>query len=862
MRSRVLSGAVAPHLVGRAQELQQFDELTRRVIDGDGAVVCVVGEPGIGKTALLTAIRDALQERGTDVHEVALDETDRRRPLAIVRALFPGSPHSEPGRAIDRAIGVVELLAAQGPVALLVDDLQWADDSSLDVVNAIARRAVTLGVLVAATTRHAPMSKQVARFQDLAEANGACLRPEPLDDHQVAELVADRVGARPGGRLLDFVASSAGNPFLLTELLTGLIEDGLVIELDGVAELVVDAPLPVDLSRRLATRTLTAMPSGELLVRAAAVMPGGVTVDELAEILDLPISQVLVSALEGVELGVFVDVDTRLMFRHDLLRQSVLDHTPKSIRRTLSHHAAEVLAARSADPDRVTACLLEATDVDDPHDVARLLDIGRSYLADHPSAAADLLERALDGLAPGDRRIRDVVIALGWALVEGGRSDEVEALLCTWVGDFRPDEPISIQRLRGEAAALAGRIDHVAAHYADLDASTAMGMYDRNDAEAVDAIAELARLRASMGRSGEAVTLLDWVQASPTAPSVSRQVTIACVRSLVAAVAGRFEESATFAHRALSVLETGGVGAAASPTSHLSLAIALDQLGDPVGALRATTLVRSASAMPAWGPPMLQFFAGVTLFRRGDWDDALAEVDAGLRTADEAGFGMAAFWPPSVGALISTARGETSAAHRWLDHAHTETSSLALGREWLAYATALTLEADGDCDGAASMVAFAAEAIIAAEVPALLLNGGPEMVRLLLDGGRVALARTIADELASLTNATASPVVAALAGWSKGLIAGDPDPIVNAAEMLGAVPRVPEEARALADAAVVTARVGSMATPACWPSGPSSATTVWEPSSGGAASAVSCAPGVWTFARVAARSDRRPDGRA
>ncbi len=807
MRSRVLSRAVAPHLVGRAQELEQFDGFARRVTDRIGSVVCVVGEPGIGKTALLTVVRDGLLERGVEVLEVALDETDRRRPLSIVRSLFPGATNSESGSAIDKAIGAVERLAANGPVALLVDDLQWADDSSLDVVNAIGRRAVTLGVLVIATARRQPTSTQVLRFQELAAASGACLRPDPLDARQVAELVADRVNGRPGPRLLGLVSSTAGNPFLVTELVVGLVEDGQVIESDGDAELAVDAPLPVDLSRRLATRTLTALPGGELLVRTAAVMPGGVTVDELAEILDLPISQVLVSALAAVEVGVFVDVETRLMFRHDLLRQSVLDQTPSSIRRTLSRHAADVLTARLADPDRVTACLLEATDVDDPRDVQRLFVVGRSYLADHPSAAADLLERGLDGLAPGDQRVHEVVIDLGWALVAAGRSAEVEALLRARIGEFRLDEPIAIQRLRGGAAALAGRLDHVAEHYADLDASAVVGMYDSNDAESVDAVAELAQLRASMGRVDEAVSLLDWVEASPTAPSLGRAVTIACVRSLLAAVGGRFEESATFARSALSRLQTDGASAAASPTSHLTLAIALDQLGDSTGALRATQ-VGAGPPMPVWGTPMLQFFAGVTLFRRGDWDDALAEVDGGLHAADEAGFGMAAFWPPSIGALIATARGDAPAAHRWLDHARTETSSLALGREWLAYATALTLEADGDRGGAASVVVFAAEAIVAAELPALLLNGGPEMVRLLLDDGRVTLAQTVSDELVSLTDVTGSPVVAALAGWSTGLMDSDPAPIVHAAERLLAVPRVPEAARALADAAVVTARLG------------------------------------------------------
>lgn len=808
MRSRLLSRLVATQLVGRAHELDQLEDLGRRATTGLGAVVCVVGEPGIGKTSLLAATRAQLVDLGVDVHESSLDETDRRRPLSIVRSLLPNMAGPIDGGAIDQAIASVEQLAARGAIALLVDDLQWADDASLDVINAIARRAETLGVLLVATTRPQPMLPQVARFLELASAMGSCMRPPRLDDDHIAALVANRLNAVPGPRLLDALASTAGNPFLVTELVAGFVEEGQVITSDGAAELTIEAPLPGDLSRRLAMRTIAAVPGGELLVRAAAVMPGGVTVDELAELLDLRISEALVIALAAVDVGVLVDAETALMFRHDLLRQSVLEQTPSSIRRTLSGHAADVLIARGADPERVTACLLEGTDVDDPRDIDRLLTTGRSYLSKHPAAAADLLARAIEGLDRHDVRTCRTVTELGWAYVAAGRSGEVDGLLRSRVGQFRLDEPISIQRLRGIALALAGRIDQVAANYADLDADEAISRYDQTDSESVDAIAELAQLRASTGRMNEALQLLEWVDASPTPPSPNRTVTMACVRSLLAAVAGRFEDAAACARDALAQLDRDRSGLASSATSRLTLAIALDQLGDSAGALIATTEIDADRTMPMWGPPLLQCFAAVVLYRRGDWDDALAEIDGGMHAADEAGLGMAAFWPPSTGALVATARGDAPAAHAWLEQANAATSSLALGREWLALATALTIEADGDCAGAAAILAATAEAILAADLPALLLNGGPEMVRLLLDDGRTSLAERVTDALASLTEVSGSPIAAALADWSAGLIASDPHLIVQAAETLTAVPRVPEAARAFSDGAVVTARVG------------------------------------------------------
>ncbi len=799
---------MSTHLVGRAHELEQLEDLGRRVTTGSGAAVCVVGEPGIGKTSLLAAARRHLDELGVDVSEASLDETDRRRPLSIVRSLLPDVSRPLDGTAIDSVIAAVERLAARSAVALLIDDLQWADDASLDVINAIARRAETLGVLLVATTRPQPVLPQVARFEEFAAAKGWCMRPAPLDDDDVAALVADRLAATPGPRLLNALTSTAGNPFLVTELVTGFVEEGHVVATEGTAELAVDAPLPGDLSRRLAKRTIAAVPGGELLVRAAAVMPGGVTVDELAELLDLGISEVLVTALAAVEAGVLVDAETALMFRHDLLRQSVLEHTPSSIRRTLSHHAADVLIARGADPERVTACLLEGTDIDESRDVERLLATGRSFASRHPGAAADLLARAIDGLDHRDERSRQAVTELGWAYVAAGRAGDVDALLRSRIGPFRLDETIPIQRLRGIAAALAGRIDQVAANYADLDPDQVIGRYDPTDTDAVDAIAELAQLRASTGRMSEAHQLLAWVEASPTTPTPNRVVTIACVRSLLAAVAGRFEEAATSARDAIAQLRLDTFGTASSATSRLTLAIALDQLGDSAGALAATTDIDADRRLPPWGPPLLQHFASVTLFRRGDWDDALAEIDGGMRAADEAGMGMAAFWPLSIAALVATARGDAAGAHTYVDQARTTMSSVALGREWLALATALTIEADGDSAGAAAILATAAEAILAADLPALLLNGGPDMVRLLLQDGRTVLAERVTEALVALTSVSGSPISAALADWAVGLTNSDSHLVVQAAERLVAVPRSPEAARAFADGAVMTARVG------------------------------------------------------
>jgi DNA-binding CsgD family transcriptional regulator/tetratricopeptide (TPR) repeat protein len=376
------------------------------------------------------------------------------------------------------------------------------------------------------------------------------------------------------------------------------------------------------------------------------------------------------------------------------------------------------------------------------------------------------------------------------------------------LGQLAGPRPLELLRLEGVALSLTGRLGDAAAQYEALDTAGLPDQLDGDDEEVVDAVAELALLRVTSGRLSEARRLIDWVESSPAPESSFRQASVSTARAWLSASQGAFEVATRHARTALeAVPQDHTLGATAgSPT--LALGLALDALGDGDGALAVLRQGGTSEGVPRWAPPLLQFGAAVTLFRRGDWDDALAEAEAGLLSAEENSLGLGVFWPFAIGTLVSCARGELAQAQGWLERGRTVTAPRALGTEWLAYASAVRHEALGDSEAAAAVLERLTLAVIDAGASAMLLNSGADMVRLALATGRATAATRVAEALDDMTRRTASPVVAAMATWAGGLLQDDPRELEAAGHQLAAHRRVPEAARACHDAAVAAARAG------------------------------------------------------
>lgn len=205
-------------LVGRESEL---DELARLTAAG-GAVV-LVGDAGIGKTALLRELRDRAQARVLSTTGVPTESDlafggiaellgpvaaqvldlggPRGEALASALALGPASP----GDRLAVAVGTLDVLRAVAPVLVLVDDLQWLDAASRECLLAVARRCGDDGVTVVASARPGTLPEGHGVRESVVE---------PLSPEAARRLLDDPDAARADG----IIALARGNPLALREL--------------------------------------------------------------------------------------------------------------------------------------------------------------------------------------------------------------------------------------------------------------------------------------------------------------------------------------------------------------------------------------------------------------------------------------------------------------------------------------------------------------------------------------------------------------------------------------------------------------------------------------------------------------------
>ena len=162
--------APAPRICGREAEIGALGEALGRVAAGGPAIVLVEGEAGIGKTRLLAEVLADARGRGMQVAAGRAEELERTRPFGLLAAALgcarssadprraaiagllaaqgagdqgPITVTSDPGlrfRVVDAFTDLVEELALAGPVVIGLDDLQWADPSSLLTLGALGRR--------------------------------------------------------------------------------------------------------------------------------------------------------------------------------------------------------------------------------------------------------------------------------------------------------------------------------------------------------------------------------------------------------------------------------------------------------------------------------------------------------------------------------------------------------------------------------------------------------------------------------------------------------------------------------------------------------------------------------------------------
>ncbi|HEY2441695.1 MAG TPA: AAA family ATPase [Streptosporangiaceae bacterium] len=393
---------LSPALLNRVQERTTLDDLLGDLRSGQGRALTMRGEAGVGKSALLeylvaaavdmrvaraAGVESEMELPFAGLHLLCVPLLDRlealpgpqRDALGVAFGLRVGSP---PDRFLV-ALAVLTLLAEaaeERPLLCVIDDAQWLDLASAQVLAFAARRllAEPVGLVFAAREP----GEQFRGVDDL-EVPG-------LADQDARTLLQSVIRFRLDQSVLDqIVAEAGGNPLALLELPRGLAQ----AQLAGGLGLVGVQPIPARVEQAFGRR-LEALPADtRSLMLIAAAEPTGDPVLMWRAAARLGIQA---SAAEAAQADGLLETGTRVRFRHPLVRSAVYAAASLPQRRA-THRALAEVTDRGRDPDRRAWHLAAAAPGPDEQAAAELeRSAGRAQARGGIAAAAASLERAVE----------------------------------------------------------------------------------------------------------------------------------------------------------------------------------------------------------------------------------------------------------------------------------------------------------------------------------------------------------------------------------------------------------------------------------------------------------------------------------
>src|SRR5262249_8949744 len=455
-------------LVGRVGQLELLELALADLERGPPAALELVGEPGIGKTRLLSELADRASQHGYLVLAGSASELERELPFSVfVHALdeYVESLDSELFVVLDedvqaelahvlpslsaRADGhqvaqqheryrshravraLLEQLAQPQPLVLVLDDLHWADSASIELLGALLRRPPAAPVLTVVALRPRRVPERFAAALDRADRAAALTRLElgALTLHEAREFLGERFDAAGAAVLYE---ESGGNPFYLEQLARSAERaDGLRFSA-GVTATGLDVPPAVagSLSDELALLSS----DGRLVLEGASVAGDPFEFELAAAAADASEAAAIHALDELLELDLVrgTDVPRRFRFRHPLVRRAVYEATRGGWRLAAHERCAGALMARGASPVARAHHVERSGRQGDLAAVSLLREAGEAAERLAPDSAARWFDAALR-LLPENAGVHDridLLLARSRALAAAGHFlDSHEVLL-------------------------------------------------------------------------------------------------------------------------------------------------------------------------------------------------------------------------------------------------------------------------------------------------------------------------------------------------------------------------------------------------------------------------------------------------
>jgi DNA-binding SARP family transcriptional activator/tetratricopeptide (TPR) repeat protein len=592
-------------LVERDEEMRLIASLLPRVASGRGGVLAIEGPAGIGKTRLLAELRAQAPAEGFRVFDARAGMLEREFGFGVVRQLFAElaadseltAPPAAAARGVLTDTGAIEgtfpilnglhhlvmRLAADGPLILAVDDLQWGDPASLRFLVYLGRRLAQLPVLIVATIRTGePDTDEMLIAELVSDPDTVVLKPRALTEAATGSLVRERLGEADAAFVAACQDVTAGNPLLLRQLLGALQDEGVDPDAARAAE--VRAVGPRAVSRTVLAR-LARMPESTVAVaRACAILGEQPGLPALAGVARTDETEAAAAVARLVDAEI-LRAEEPLGFVHPLVRDAVYAGLPAAARGLEHQRAAAVLSELGASPERVAAQLLLTPPRADPWVVTQLRDAADVAMRrGAPDAALRLLERAQAEPPTPDQRAA-LALELGGSAAYIRGPAGVDPLERAYAGLTDPVE-------RARAAI---RLSHLLLFVRSPQegvavARRAMSELPEGHDDLADGLRAIRLIGVQFGASDpDAPATRDAVRRGPRGSGPGARALTAMTALSVALDEGPAAEASDLAREAFS----GGGLADFEVTAPVALATAVLTLGEPGEGLRAVERYRA-----------------------------------------------------------------------------------------------------------------------------------------------------------------------------------------------------------------------------------------------------------------------------